>query len=172
MYFLVFYPDIVTSLTFLFGRLVPYHGSLVALFQHLSNSELLLVTTCAVAFCLQIRPFFLGSCVLHSPGAVLPGKPAGLSIIHSQGNRLSLSSCFSEPGHSPCKEAEIKQSLYFSLCRLWHLLFPSAVSYPALEHVQDTAVIYFNIGVFDRIDRREGRWGTIKDVAKESLQVR
>lgn len=137
----------------------PYMESSEALFQNLSSRELLLVRMCAVVFCLQIWPFLLGSPVLRSPGAVLPGKPSGLSITQSQGNRLSLSSCFSEPGHSACNEAEIKQSLYFSPVQTVTFVFPSPVSYPPLEHVRDTTVIYFNIGVFGGIDRKGGQVG-------------
>lgn len=137
----------------------PYMESSEALFQDLSSRELLLVRMFAVVFCLQIWPFLLGSPVLRSPGAVLPGKPSGLSITQSQGNRLSLSSCFSEPGHSACNEAEIKQSLYFSPVQTVTFVFPSPVSYPPLEHVPDTTVIYFNIGVFGGIDRKGGQVG-------------
>lgn len=170
MYFLFFYPDAVTSLIFLFGRLVLYKGSLVALFQYVSNGVLLLVTIC-------VGPFFFTNTALSSwkpctasPGPTLPSKLAGLSLTHLQGNGLNLSSCFSDPGHSACNKAKL--SLYFSLCRLWHLLFLRTLSCPSLEHVQDTAVIYINTGVFGRIDSREGRWVTIKDVTWESLQVR
>lgn len=160
MYFLFFYPDTVTSLTFLFGRLVPYQESSVALFQHLSNRELLLVRTCAVAFCLQTWPFLLGSRVLHSPEAMLPGKAAGLSVTHSQGNRLSLSSCFSEPGHTVLvMRQRLNNACVFAYADNNICCFPvQCLTLPwNVFKTLSMNIIYFNRGVFGRIDRREGR---------------
>lgn len=150
----------VTALAFLFGRLVPYKEGLVALFPHLSTASHKEVCCC---FLFTNKSFSSWKPCLARPWAVLPGRPAGLSITHLQGNGLSLSPCFSEPGHSAQSEAGIKQSLYFSPCRLRHLFFPSALSGPSLERVQDTAVISFRGTVFGRIDRREGRWITTED---------
>lgn len=160
MHLQFFYPDTVAALAFLFGRLVPYKEGLVALFPHLSTASRKEVCCC---FLFTNKSFSSWQPCLARPWAVLPGRLAGLSITHLQGNGLSLSPCFSEPGHSAQSEAGIKQSLYFSPCRLRHLFFPSALSGPSLERVQDTAVISFCGAVFGRIDRREGRWITTED---------
>lgn len=167
MYFLFFYPDAVTSLIFLFGRLVVYKGSLVALFQYVSDGVLLLITMCVGAFFFTNTALSSWKPCTASPGPTLPSKLAELSLTHSQGNGLSFSACFSDPGHSACNKAEIKLSLYFSLFRLCFLEHCLALPWNML-----TVVIYINTGVFGRIDSRDGRCVTIKDVTWESLQVR
>lgn len=134
------YPDVVTPQTFLFGRLVPFKEDLVALLHHFSDRELPSITMSGVAFCLQIRPFFPGSCVPHSLGPCFLASHLDCPLLTHNKIDSALAHVSQSQDTALVRRQKLNKA-YIFLFADCDIYFP-VQSYPSLEYVQDIALNY------------------------------